>query len=70
MSDSHAHDHFPLPVAILGGGCGRLRGGQHLRCPDRTPQSNVLLTLLDRAGVPVESFGDSTGNFPELAAYV
>jgi hypothetical protein len=70
MSDSHAHDHFPLPVAILGGGCGRLRGGQHVRCTDRTPQSNVLLTMLDCAGVPVESFGDSTGNLPELAAYV
>ena len=69
MSDSHAHDHFPLPVAILGGGCGRLRGGQHVRYPDRTPQSNVLLTMLDRAGVSVESFGDSTENFPELAEY-
>jgi hypothetical protein len=70
MSDSHAHDHFPLPVAILGGGCGRLRGGQHVRYPDRTPQSNLLLTMLDRAGVPVESFGDSTGILPELTAYV
>lgn len=68
MSDSHAHDHFPLPVAIVGGGCGRVRGGRHLRCPDRTPQSNLLLTMLDRAGVPVESFGDSTGKLSEFAA--
>ena len=66
MSDSHAHDHFPLPVAILGGGCGRLRGGQHVRYPDRAPQSNVLLTMLDRAGVAVESFGDSTGEISEI----
>ena len=68
MSDSHAHDHFPLPVAIVGGGCGKLRGGRHVRCPDRTPQSNLLLTMLDRAGVPVESFGDSTGKLSEFAA--
>jgi hypothetical protein len=61
MSDSHAHDHFPLPLAVVGGGCGRLHGGQHLRCPDRTPISNLLLTVLRRAEVPVHSIGDSTG---------
>jgi hypothetical protein len=61
MSDSHAHDHFPLPVAVIGGGCGTIRGGQHLACPDRTPISNLLLTLLNHAGVPVRAIGDSTG---------
>jgi hypothetical protein len=66
MSDSHAHDHFPLPLAVIGGGCGRLHGGQHLRYPDRTPISNLLLTLLHRAGVPLESVGDSTGECAEL----
>ena len=66
MSDSHAHDHFPLPAALVGGGCGRLRGGQHVRCPDRTPLSNLLLTMLDRAQVPVESIGDSTGECSEV----
>jgi hypothetical protein len=66
MSDSHAHDHFPLPLAVVGGGCGTLRGGQHLRYPDRTPMSNLLLTLLHRAGVPVLSVGDSTCECTEL----
>jgi hypothetical protein len=61
MSDSHAHDHLPLPVAVIGGGCASLRGGHHLRYPDRTPMSNLLLTVLRRAGVPLESIGDSTG---------
>jgi hypothetical protein len=61
MSDSHAHDHFPLPLAVAGGGCAALCGGRHLRCPDRTPLSNLLLTLLVGAGVEVTSFGDSTG---------
>jgi uncharacterized protein DUF1552 len=66
MSNSNAHDHFPLPSAVIGGGCGKLKGGQHLRYPDRTPVSNLLVTLLERAGVPVESLGDSTGRFGEV----
>jgi hypothetical protein len=66
MSNSNAHDHFPLPMALVGGGCGKLKGGQHLKYPDRTPVSNLLLTVLNRAGVPVESLGDSTGEFTEV----
>ena len=65
-SDSHAHNHFPLPLTVIGGGCGTHRGRQHLRYPDRTPMSNLLLTLLHRAGVPVESVGDSTCECTEL----
>src|SRR5690606_315746 len=63
MSNSNAHDHFPLPSAVIGGGCGKLKGGQHLRYEDRTPVTNLLVTLLERAGVPVDSLGDSTGAF-------
>jgi hypothetical protein len=66
MSNSHAHDHFPLPLAVIGGGCGKVRGGQHLRYPDGTPASNVLLTMLRRCGVPVECIGDSTGECGEV----
>src|SRR5688572_9295285 len=66
MSNSHAHDHCPLPLAVAGGGCGRHRGGQHLRYPDRTPIANLLLTMLHRAEVPVQSIGDSTGECAEL----
>jgi hypothetical protein len=66
MSNSNAHDHFPLPSAVIGGGSGKLAGGQHLRYADRTPVSNLLLTVLDRAGVQVESLGDSTGRFSEV----
>jgi hypothetical protein len=66
MSNSHLHDHFPLPSAIVGGGCGRIKGNQHLRYPDRTPIANMHVALLNRAGVPTESFGDSTGGFSEI----
>jgi hypothetical protein len=55
-----------LPTAIVGGGCGKLKGGQHLRYPDHTPLANVLLTMLDRAGVPLDKIGDSNGKFAEV----
>ncbi len=66
MSNSNAHDHFPLPSAILGGGYGKLKGGRHVRYADRTPLANLHLTLLERAGVPIEKLGDSTGDFAEV----
>ena len=64
MSNSNAHNHFPLPTLVLGGGAGRLKGGRHIKYPDHTPMTNLLLTLLDKAGVPMESLGDSTGEMP------
>ena len=66
MSNSNAHDEFPLPALVVGGGCGRIKGGQHLRYPDRTPLANLLLTLLDRAGIPEEKLGNSTSVFSEV----
>jgi len=66
MSNSNAHNHFPLPALVVGGGAGRLKGGRHLKYPDHTPMSNLLLTLLDKAGVPMDSIGDSTGKMSEL----
>ena len=66
MSNSHAHDHFPLPLAVMGGGCGAIRGGQHLRYPDHTPISNLLVTMLHRADVEVASVGDRTGECADL----
>jgi hypothetical protein len=66
MSNSDRHDHFPLPLVVVGGGCGTCKGGQHLRYPDRTPIANLLLTLLDRAGVPADKVGDSTGRLTEI----
>ena len=66
MSNSNAHNHFPLPVLVAGGGSGRMKGGRHLKYPDHTPMTNLLLTLLDKAGVPMDSLGDSTGKMSEL----
>jgi Protein of unknown function (DUF1552) len=66
MSDGNLHDHFPLPTAIIGGGCGRLKGNVHVRCPDHTPIANVHLTLLERAGIAADSFGDSQRMLSEI----
>jgi uncharacterized protein DUF1552 len=66
MSNSDRHNQFPLPTAFIGGGCGKVKGGQHLRYPDHTPLANALLTMLDRAGVPIDKVGDSTQKFAEV----
>jgi hypothetical protein len=66
MSNSNAHDEFPLPTVLMGAANGRVKGNQHLKYPDRTPLANLLATVLDRAGVPVEKVGDATGVFSEV----
>ena len=66
MSNSNAHDHFPLPNLVLGGAAGKMKGGRHLRYPDHTPMTNLLVSLLDKAGVRQESLGDSTGTLANL----
>jgi hypothetical protein len=66
MSNSNAHDHYPLPLTVFGHGAGRVRGGQHLRYAEETPMANLCVTLLERAGIHVESHGDSTGSFSEV----
>jgi hypothetical protein len=67
MGNSDAHDADQLPEALIGRG-GGLKGNQHLRYKQDTPLANILVTMLDRAGVPAEEltkFGDATGPFSE-----
>jgi hypothetical protein len=66
MSNSNAHDHFPLPNLLVGGAGGRMKGGRHLRFADHTPMTNLLVTMLDKAGVKQETLGDSTGTLASL----
>ena len=67
LSDGDKHNHINLPIAILGGGAGRLKGGRHVRLPMDTPLANVHLTLLDNVGIHLDRFGDSTGRIDQLA---
>jgi hypothetical protein len=61
ISDGNQHNHDPIPVVLAGGASGRLQGGRHLRFERKTTLSNLLLTMLDKLDVHVDSFGDSTG---------
>ena len=60
ISNGNLHDHKNLPILVAGGG-GRFEGGRHIRYREQTPMANLLLGLLDRAGVHLDRFGDSTG---------
>ena len=66
LSDSNRHTHDELPTLLVGGGSGMVRGGRHLRFPDGTPMTNLLLTMADGLGVSQERLGDSTGPLPSL----
>jgi hypothetical protein len=67
LSNSDRHTHNPLPVLLVGGGAGALKGGRHIVYPEHTPLTNLQLTLLNKLGVPIEKLGDSTGKFKELS---
>jgi hypothetical protein len=61
MSDSNAHNHSNLPIVLVGGGSGQLKGGRHLKYPTDTPSANLLVTIMDKLGVPRERIGDASG---------
>src|SRR5437773_3301774 len=61
LSDGNEHNHDPLPVLLVGGGSGQLKGGRHVKFPAHTPMANLFLSMLDKLGVRQDSFGDSTG---------
>ena len=61
MGDGDHHTPFDLPVALVGGGAGRLAGNRHLKYPLHTPFMNLGLSLLEKVDVEVERVADSTG---------
>jgi uncharacterized protein DUF1552 len=68
MANSDAHNNDPLPQAVIGRG-GNIKGNQHLHYKQDTPHANILVTILDRAGIPttdLEKFADTTGAFSEV----
>ena len=66
MGDGNLHRHHDLPIVVVGGCCGQLEGGRHLRYPNDTPMMNLGLSLLDKIGVELEKVGDSTGRLASL----
>src|SRR5215510_1766480 len=67
IGDGNLHTHHDLPIVLAGGGAGQVKGNRHLVFPKDTPLNNLLLSLLDKAGVPAEKFGDSTGTLDCLS---
>ncbi|WP_435005071.1 DUF1552 domain-containing protein [Tundrisphaera lichenicola] len=68
ISDGDLHNHVNLPVIVVGKGGGTMRSGQYLKYRPETPMSNLLLAMLQQAGMPVDRFGDSTETLPGLLA--
>ena len=66
MGDSDAHDHTDLPILVAGGAAGNMRGGRHVRYKQHTPLSNLHLTLLNKAGIEINRFADSSGDASDL----
>jgi hypothetical protein len=64
ISNSNAHSGKNLPLMLVGGAAGRLKGGKHLKYPSEPSQANLLLTIMDKMGYPVEKVGGSTGKLP------
>ena len=66
ISDSNTHFHDDLPIALVGGRNAGIKGGRYIRYPADTPLANLHVTILEKLGVPVEAFGDSTGRLDRL----
>jgi hypothetical protein len=61
LGDPNLHNHMRLPVAVIGGAGGNMKGNRYIKYPDDTPMANLLVSMVNKVGLPIESIGDSTG---------
>jgi hypothetical protein len=66
ISDSNTHFHDDLPIAVVGGKAAGITGGRYIRYKQGTPLANLHVTILDKLGIHVDTFGDSTGKLDDL----
>jgi hypothetical protein len=67
MGNSNQHVHHDVPHILVGGAAGKLKGGRHLAYPSKqVPTGNLLLSILDKYDIHMDSFGDSTGRLEDL----
>jgi hypothetical protein len=64
LSNPNLHAHYNLPLTMVGGDRSIHAGGRHLAFPQETPMTNLLLAMLAKVGVEVDSLGDSTAPLP------
>jgi hypothetical protein len=70
MSNPNIHSHLDIPLALLGGANGQIKGNRHVVfAPDKeVPMTNLLVTMLGTVGIPLEKLGDSTGGLPGITS--
>jgi hypothetical protein len=61
IGDGNRHNHDDLPILLMGGAGGKVKGGRHIRFPKDTPLMNLYLAMFEKLDCPTKSFGDSTG---------
>lgn len=66
MGNPDVHDHVNLPIVLVGGGAGKMKGGRHIKYAEPTPLANLHLTLLEKNGIRMERFADSKGKVDQL----
>jgi Protein of unknown function (DUF1552) len=66
IGNPNIHDHTNLPILVAGGTTAGMKGGRHIKYAKPTPLANLHLTLLDKAGVHLDTFADSNGKVDEL----
>jgi len=64
LSNSNQHSGVNIPVLLVGGGAGKLKGGRHLKFTGQPSMANLLVTLMDKMEVPVDHVGGSNGKLP------
>ncbi len=66
IGDGNRHNHDDLPIVLAGKARNTIQSGRHVRYKRGTPLTNLYLSVLDRVGANVDSFGDSDGRLPGL----
>jgi hypothetical protein len=66
LSDGNAHLHEDLPTLIAGRGGNTIKTGRRMVVRRETPMCNLFLAMMDRMGVHMDKFGDSTGRLQGL----
>jgi len=66
IGNPNVHNHTNLPIILAGGAAGGMKGNRHVRYKKPTPLANLHLTILDKVGVKLDTFGDSNGKIKNL----
>jgi len=61
MTNGNQHDHENLPTLLIGGAAGKHQGNRHLKMAKSTALSNLMISIMDKAGINTEKFGQSSG---------